>query len=93
VFTDDYVFAKKIIRDYSFGGGCINDTLVQFSNKRLPFGGVGLSGMGRYHGKYGFDAFSHYKSIVRKATWLDISLRYAPYEKKFKLLRKILKWF
>jgi aldehyde dehydrogenase (NAD+) len=93
VFTDDYRFAKNIIRTYSFGGGCINDTVIQFSNKRLPFGGVGLSGMGRYHGKYGFEAFSHHKSIVRKATWLDISLRYAPYEKKFALIRKILKWF
>jgi len=93
VFTDDTTFAKKIIRDYSFGGGCINDTVVHFANKRLPFGGVGHSGIGRYRGKFGFNTFSHHKSVVRKATWLDIPLRYAPYEKKFAAIRKILKWF
>lgn len=93
VFTSQQRFAKKIISEYSFGGGCINDTVVHFSNKKLPFGGVGYSGIGRYHGKFGFETFSHYKGIVRKATWLDITLRYAPYEKKFSLIRKILKWF
>lgn len=93
VFTSSKRFAKAIISDYSFGGGCINDTVVHFSNKKLPFGGVGYSGIGRYHGKFGFETFSHYKSIVRKATWLDITLRYAPYEKKFSLIKKILKWF
>jgi aldehyde dehydrogenase (NAD+) len=93
VFTDDRAMAKKIMRDFAFGGGCINDTVIHFSNKRLPFGGVGHSGIGQYHGKFGFDTFSHSKSVIRKATWLDIPLRYAPYEKKFKLIRKILKWF
>lgn len=93
VFSSSKPFAKKIIGQYSFGGGCINDTVVHFSNKKLPFGGVGYSGIGRYHGKFGFETFSHYKSIVRKATWLDITLRYAPYEKKFSLIKKILKWF
>lgn len=93
IFTDDKAFAKRIVRDYSFGGGCINDTVIHFSNKRLPFGGVGQSGMGNYHGKYGFEAFSHYKSVVRKAAWIDIRLRYAPYGKKFGLIKKILKWF
>ncbi|CAM3293603.1 Aldehyde dehydrogenase [Flavobacterium longum] len=93
VFTSQKRFAEKIISEYSFGGGCINDTVVHFSNKKLPFGGVGYSGVGRYHGKFGFETFSHYKGIVRKATWLDITLRYAPYEKKFSLIKKILKWF
>ena len=93
VFAQDRKFIKKIIRDYSFGGGCVNDTVIQFSNKRLPFGGIGHSGIGRYHGKSGFDTFSHQKSVVKKATWLDIPLRYAPYEKKFSLIKKILKWF
>lgn len=93
VFTDDKSFAKKIIKTYSFGGGCINDTMIHFSNKQLPFGGVGYSGYGSYHGKSGFDTFSHYKSITKKATWLDITLRYAPYDKKLNLIRKILKWF
>lgn len=93
IFSDNKPFTKKIIRTYSFGGGCVNDTMIHFSNKRLPFGGVGHSGYGCYHGKSGFDTFSHYKSITRKATWLDIPLRYAPYGKKLNLIRKILKWF
>jgi aldehyde dehydrogenase (NAD+) len=93
VFTDSKSFAREIIRKFSFGGGCINDTMIHFSNKRMPFGGVGHSGMGRYHGKYGFDTFSHRKSVTKKATWLDIPLRYAPYDGKLKLIRNILKWF
>ncbi len=93
VFTENTKFAEKIIRTYSFGGGCINDTVVHFSNKRLPFGGVGHSGIGAYHGKRSFDTFSHKKAIVKKANWLDIPLRYAPYENKLNLVKKILKWF
>ncbi|WP_447636961.1 aldehyde dehydrogenase [Flavobacterium microcysteis] len=92
VFTDDKVFAERIIQKFSFGGGCINDTVVHFSNKRLPFGGVGNSGMGAYHGKKSYDTFSHQKSILKKATWLDIPLRYAPYGNKLKVIRKLLKW-
>lgn len=92
VFTEDKAFAERIIQKFSFGGGCINDTVVHFSNKRLPFGGVGNSGMGAYHGKKSYDTFSHQKSIVKKATWLDIPLRYAPYGNKLKTIRKLLKW-
>ena len=93
IFSDNKVFAKKIIRNYSFGGGCINDTIVHFSNKRLPFGGVGHSGIGAYHGKRSFDVFTHHKAIVKKANWLDIPLRYAPYNGKLKMFGKLLKWF
>jgi aldehyde dehydrogenase (NAD+) len=93
VFTGKKAFAEQMIQSNSFGGGCINDTVIQFSNKRLPFGGVGHSGTGAYHGKYGFDTFSHKKSIVKKGTWLDIPLRYAPYGNKVKLVNRILKWF
>lgn len=93
VFTSKKAFAKKIISEFSFGGGCINDTVIQFSNKSLPFGGVGHSGIGSYHGKHGFDTFSHKKAIVKKATWLDIPMRYAPYKDKIKVLSKVLKWF
>lgn len=89
VFSDNSKWAKAIMAKYSFGGGCINDTIIHFSNKRLPFGGVGNSGIGAYHGKLNFDTFSHKKSIVKKATWLDIPLRYAPYKDKIKLVRKI----
>lgn len=92
VFTNNKLFARKIITQFSFGGGCINDTVVHFGNERLPFGGVGHSGIGAYHGKRSFDTFSHQKSLIKKANWLDITLRYAPYESKLKLLRKLLKW-
>lgn len=92
VFSENKPFAEKIIRRNSFGGGCINDTMIQIANNRLPFGGVGHSGTGAYHGKLGFDTFSHKKSVVKKATWLDIPLRYAPYEGKFTRIRQILKW-
>lgn len=92
VFSNDNAFAQKIIRNYSFGGGCINDTVVHFSNNRLPFGGVGHSGIGAYHGRRSFDAFSHQKAIVKKANWLDIPIRYAPYEGKLKNLKRLLKW-
>jgi aldehyde dehydrogenase (NAD+) len=89
VFSNDKKFSEKIITKYSFGGGCVNDCLLQFSNKRLPFGGVGESGLGAYHGKYGYDLFSHQKSIVKKMNWLDVPVRYAPYHQKLKKF----KWF
>ncbi len=92
VFTEDKKFAQKIIKQYSFGGGCINDTVVHFSNKRLPFGGVGHSGIGAYHGRLSFDTFSHKKAIVKKANWLDLPMRYAPYKDKLKSIQKLLKW-
>ncbi len=92
IFTENKAFSKKVIQNYSFGGGCINDTVVHFSNNRLPFGGVGHSGIGAYHGKRSFDVFSHQKGIVKKANWLDIPIRYAPYKGKLKMFRKLLKW-
>lgn len=92
VFTDSKLFERQIIENYSFGGGCINDTIVHFSNNRLPFGGVGKSGIGAYHGKLSFDVFSHQKAIVKKANWLDLPMRYAPYKEKLKIIKKILKW-
>jgi acyl-CoA reductase-like NAD-dependent aldehyde dehydrogenase len=92
VFTEDKKFAQKIIKQYSFGGGCINDTVVHFSNKRLPFGGVGHSGIGAYHGRLSFDTFSHKKAIVKKANWLDLPMRYAPYKDKLNSIQKLLKW-
>lgn len=92
VFTENKRFAKTIIQEFSFGGGCINDTIIHLANPRLPFGGVGHSGMGAYHGKLSFDAFSHQKAIVKKANWLDLPMRYAPYNNKLKTIRKLLKW-
>ncbi|MDR7212509.1 aldehyde dehydrogenase [Flavobacterium piscis] len=92
IFSDDNSFAKKLIKNYSFGGGCINDTIIHFSNKRLPFGGVGHSGIGAYHGQLSFDIFSHHKAVVKKANWLDLPLRYAPYQNKLETIRKFLNW-
>ncbi len=89
VFSKNTRKAKKIMRKYSFGGGVINDTVVQIVNKRLPFGGVGNSGIGAYHGKLSFHIFSHQKSVVKRGTWLDIPLRYAPYGKKIGFAKKI----
>jgi len=87
LFSADRHFIKRMIRRYSFGGGTINDTTVHFADSNLPFGGVGLSGLGAYHGKYSFDTFSHKKGITKRYNWLDISLRYPPYQGKLKLLR------
>jgi aldehyde dehydrogenase (NAD+) len=92
VFANDKSFSKKITTQFSFGGGCINDTVIQFNNKRLPFGGVGHSGYGAYHGKYSIDTFLHHKSMVRKANWLDLPMRYAPYKNKLAGIRKMLRW-
>lgn len=92
IFSLNSNFSKKIIQKYSFGGGCINDTMIHFANKRLPFGGVGHSGIGAYHGRLGFDTFSHKKAIVKKGNWIDLSMRYAPYKDKLTTIRRILKW-
>ena len=73
---------NKLLNELSFGSGAINDSLMHLSNSKLPFGGVGLSGMGSYHGKAGFDTFSHYKSILDKPFWFESKLKYAPYSKK-----------
>jgi len=91
VFTKRKSFAKKLIDKFSFGGGVINDTVVHFVNDKLPFGGVGESGIGKYHGKSSFDTFSHKKGIVTRYNWLDIPIRYAPYKGKLKKLKMLLK--
>ncbi|WP_129745608.1 aldehyde dehydrogenase [Flavobacterium anhuiense] len=92
IFSENNSFTKKLISKYSFGGGCINDTVVHFSNNRLPFGGVGHSGIGAYHGKRSFDTFSHHKAIVKKGNWLDLPMRYAPYKDKLASIKRILDW-
>ncbi|MFA5444224.1 MAG: aldehyde dehydrogenase [Bacteroidales bacterium] len=90
LFTKDNKAREKILRELSFGGGCVNDTLVHVASSHLPFGGVGHSGMGSYHGKASFDTFSHYKSIVDKGVRLDPSLRYRPYTPgKVRWLKKL----
>jgi len=93
IFTGKNSFAKKMIANYSFGGGTVNDTTVHFANHNLPFGGVGESGIGSYHGKQTFDLFCHKKGIVKRYNWLDIPLRYAPYNGKLNILKTLMKYF
>lgn len=90
-FSNNRRNAEKIVRELSFGGGCINDTLLHFANPYLPFGGVGSSGIGSYHGKNSFETFSHRKSILKRSFRLDAPLRYPPYGNKLKILDKILR--
>lgn len=92
IFTNDKACAKKAISHCGFGGGCINDVVIHLATSEMGFGGFGESGMGSYHGKDGFDTFSHYKSIVDKKTWIDLPMRYQPYKTmNEKLLRMFLK--
>lgn len=93
IFSNNKSFAKKMIEMYSFGGGVINDTIVHFANHRLPFGGVGHSGIGAYHGKLSFDTFTHDKSVTKRFNWLDLPVKYAPYDGKLKMVKFLLKYF
>ena len=91
LFSNDAKEQKLFTEKLSFGGGCINDTLMHLSNDRLPFGGVGNSGIGHYHGKFGFEAFSHQKAILKKSNYLEPELKYPPYsDAKLNILKKLL---
>ena len=79
LFTENQSIKNRFLQEVSFGGGCINDTVIHLATSRMGFGGVGPSGMGSYHGKKSFSTFSHEKSIVDKSTWIDLPMRYAPY--------------
>ncbi|MDF2628517.1 MAG: aldehyde dehydrogenase family protein [Symbiobacteriaceae bacterium] len=91
LFTRSRSTEEKVIRTVPFGGGCINDTMMHLSNPDLPFGGRGGSGMGAYHGRHSFDTFSHHKSVVRSAGWLDPKLRYQPYAGKLSLIKRFFR--
>ena len=92
LFTRNKATEQRVLSSVSFGGGCVNDTIIHLATSHMGFGGVGASGMGSYHGKRSFDTFTHEKSIVKKAGWLDLPMRYPPYtDKHFRLLRKFLK--
>lgn len=92
LFTNDKKIKNYIIETVEFGGGCINNTLLHLLNYRIPFGGVGESGMGSYHGKHSFVTFSNYKGLLKSHNRIDIPLRYPPYEEsKFKIVKKIMK--
>jgi aldehyde dehydrogenase (NAD+) len=89
-FSEDRERQEQVLRRLSSGGACINDTFAQLLNLRLPFGGVGDSGMGSYHGKAGFDTFSHSKSVVKRSTWLDPGIKYPPYRTPLAILRRVM---
>lgn len=92
LFTKDKDIEKRFRQHLSFGGGCVNDTIIHLAVHGMPFGGIGDSGMGSYHGKAGFDTFTHYKSVLKKANWLDLPFRYHPYTGfKSRLLRLFLR--
>ena len=86
IFTSSKIIARKVTSRCGFGGGCINDTIIHLATSEMGFGGFGESGMGSYHGKDGFNIFSHIKSIVDKKNWLDLPMRYQPYKKRYKKL-------
>lgn len=91
LFSDTSEEKEEFTTKISFGGGCINDVVMHLSNDYLPFGGVGNSGIGNYHGKYGFDAFSHQKAVLDRATWGEPDLKYPPYnDKKLNWIKKLL---
>lgn len=92
VFTTNRATEERVLTELPFGGGCINNTIVHLSNPDLPFGGRGNSGYGAYHGKAGFDTFTHRKSIVKTPFWVDIPLRYSPYRGKLSLLKRLMPW-
>ncbi|WP_347156760.1 aldehyde dehydrogenase [Pontibacter chitinilyticus] len=91
-FSSDKAKQQELLEKVPFGGGCINDTISHLANPNLPFGGVGSSGMGSYHGQASFDLFSHKKSVVHRGTWLDLPLRYPPYNKRLAQVRRLFKW-
>lgn len=91
IFTQRKAYVDKINHEVSFGGGCVNDVIMHVANHHMPFGGVGISGMGGYHGKHSFDTLSHKKSVLKNVTFMDLPLRYPPYsETKLSFLKKFI---
>jgi aldehyde dehydrogenase (NAD+) len=91
IFSEDKKFIKKFKSNVLSGGITINDTIMHFTNGKLPFGGSGSSGIGSYHGKFSYDAFSHHRGVMKRGNWPDIWLRYAPFKSKLKLIKNIIK--
>ncbi len=91
VFSKNKKFIQNLLIRYSFGGAVVNDSIIHFTNPNLPFGGIGQSGMGAYHGQFSFELFTHAKPVVRRSFWFDLPQRYAPYPKSLSLLKWILK--
>ncbi|MFU7516862.1 aldehyde dehydrogenase [Clostridium sp. HCS.1] len=90
-FSENKNSINKVLSNVSSGGATVNDTIIHVASSTLPFGGVGLSGIGEYHGKASFDTFSHNKSVIERGTFLELPFRYAPYKNKLSLLKKLMK--
>lgn len=91
IFSSNKKTSEYFIENIRFGGGCVNNTLIHLGNPDLPFGGVGTSGIGQYHGKHGFDTFTQVKSIMKTPTWFDAPLWYPPYKNNVKWIKKIFR--
>ncbi|MGB0526398.1 MAG: aldehyde dehydrogenase [Flavobacteriaceae bacterium] len=91
IFSENAKRIKALVQNYQFGGGCVNDTIMHIAEKNLPFGGVGDSGMGAYHGKFGFSTFSREKPVMYRSNWIDVPLRYPPFKNKLGTVRKFIR--
>jgi aldehyde dehydrogenase (NAD+) len=91
IFSNSYDVQQRCLKSIQFGGGCVNDTVAHLANPNLPFGGVGNSGTGAYHGKFSFDTFTHYKAVLNKVVWPDVPLRYPPYNAKLGIVKQVMK--
>jgi aldehyde dehydrogenase (NAD+) len=92
VFSSNRKEIKEVLSKYSFGGGAVNEAVMHISNPNLPFGGVGQSGIGSYHGEAGFKTFSHYKSVLDKPTWIELNIKYYPHtSKKLAIIKQLFK--
>jgi aldehyde dehydrogenase (NAD+) len=91
VFSKNKKIVEYILNNVSFGGGAVNDSIMHLTNHHLPFGGIGTSGIGNYHGYHGFKTFSHFKSILKKPFWFEPPMKYAPYTlKKLNWLKRLM---
>ena len=93
IYSENHDVQQKVMQEVSFGGGCINESIMHVGQGQLPFGGVGESGLGSYHGKSSFETFSHYKSVLKKSTWVDMPIKYPPYKNHFGIIKKLMTWF
>jgi aldehyde dehydrogenase (NAD+) len=91
VFSKRKKFVHSLLVNHAFGGAVVNDSIIHFANNKLPFGGIGNSGTGAYHGKFSFDTFSHSKPVVKRPFWFDLPQRFAPFPKSIKNLKTLLK--
>lgn len=91
LFTKNKSNERWWMKNVSFGGGCINNTLWHLSNPNMPFGGVGDSGMGAYHGKFSFNTFSHSKAVLSTPTWFDPAMKYPPFKGRLNLFKRLIK--